>query len=81
MSPLTACPACPTAQGAGHPGERIVLLRRRLGLTMDALAVRAGVALATVRRIEHGQGIQQAKLAALAEALGVSVAYLYTPIV
>jgi len=47
---------------------------------MDALAVRAGVALATVRRIEHGQGIQQAKLAALAEALGVSVAYLYTPI-
>jgi transcriptional regulator with XRE-family HTH domain len=33
-------------------GERLVDLRKRAGLTQEQLAVRAGVASATVRRIE-----------------------------
>lgn len=45
-------------------------LRLDAGLSVVALASKAGVAHATVRRIERGDEVQAAKLAAVAKALG-----------
>jgi transcriptional regulator with XRE-family HTH domain len=64
----------------GHPGERIALLRNRLGLTQQELGTRAGIAQRTISVIEQGHDAKPATLHALAKALGTTIAHLYTPI-
>jgi transcriptional regulator with XRE-family HTH domain len=66
---------------AGHPGERILLLRGRLGLTQDELHTLAGVNIDTIRRTEQGYtSPTYATLQKLATALQTTVSYLTTPI-
>lgn len=64
----------------GMPGERLILLRGRFGLSMEDLAKLANVSIHTVRRVEHGELVHERSLMALAHALGVPLSYLYKPI-
>jgi transcriptional regulator with XRE-family HTH domain len=65
---------------AGHPGEKVALLRNRLGWTQHELGTRAGISQRTVSMLEQGNDTKPATLYALAHALGTTIAYLYTPI-
>jgi transcriptional regulator with XRE-family HTH domain len=76
--PSIRTPHAPIA--AGHPGEKVVLLRNRVGLTQDALATRAKVGVATIRRLEAGLDYKSSTLVAVATALATSVSYLTQPI-
>jgi transcriptional regulator with XRE-family HTH domain len=55
-------------------GERVLLLRRRLGLSQHGLAAKAGVDVMTVSRLERGdkKRLEIQPLASLAQALDVS---------
>jgi transcriptional regulator with XRE-family HTH domain len=58
-------------------GERIVLLRRRKGLTQPELAHKTGMGITTLNRIENAhQSMAMEKVVALARALGTSTDYL-----
>jgi transcriptional regulator with XRE-family HTH domain len=58
-------------------GERIQLLRRRRGLTQPQLAMRCGMGIATLSRIEKGhQSVMGEKIVALAQELGTTSDYL-----
>jgi transcriptional regulator with XRE-family HTH domain len=58
-------------------GERIVLLRRRKGLTQPELAHLAGMGITTLNRIENAhQSMTIEKVVALARVLGTSADYL-----
>ena len=53
-------------------------LRRSAGAPQQAIAERAGIAIATLRRIELARSSpHRATLAAIASALGISVTELY----
>jgi transcriptional regulator with XRE-family HTH domain len=65
----------------GHPGEKILLLRRRLGIGQDQLAQDAGVHLNTVSAIEQGKPYTSPTLEALAKALKTTVSVLTNPLV
>ena len=58
-------------------GERIVILRRRKGLTQPELAHQTGMGISTLNRIEKGhQSMAMEKVVALARALNTSADYL-----
>jgi len=59
-------------------GQRLVELRKAAGLTQAELAVKAGLGMMQVSRIERGavSDPQMSTVQALAEALGVPVAEL-----
>jgi transcriptional regulator with XRE-family HTH domain len=58
-------------------GERIVLLRRRQRLTQPELALRAGMGITTLNRIENAhQSMGMEKVVALAKVLRCSSDYL-----
>jgi len=64
----------------GHPGEKVLLLRNRLGWTQRQLSSLSHVRIDTIRRVEQGFDIRPTTLQSLATALGTTLAYLYTPI-
>lgn len=59
-------------------GNNVMLLRRDLGMTQDALATVAGISRAYLTNIERGRGARVGIdiVFALADALGVSPQYL-----
>lgn len=58
-------------------GRNVREARLAAGLTLEALAARAGVALRTLTRVEHATHAPRAEtLAAIAEALGTTPAAL-----
>jgi transcriptional regulator with XRE-family HTH domain len=58
-------------------GERVVLLRRRKGLSQPELAHQAGMSVTTLNRVENAhQSLYMEKVAALAQALGTTTDYL-----
>jgi transcriptional regulator with XRE-family HTH domain len=58
-------------------GERVVLLRRRKGLSQPELASQAGMSVTTLNRVENAhQSLYMEKVAALATALGTTADYL-----
>jgi transcriptional regulator with XRE-family HTH domain len=59
-------------------GERVLLLRRRRGLSQHALAAKAGVDVMTISRLERGdkKRLEIKSLARLAQALGVTTDHL-----
>jgi transcriptional regulator with XRE-family HTH domain len=58
-------------------GERVVLLRRRKGLSQPELASQAGMSVTTLNRVENAhQSLYMEKVAALATALETSADYL-----
>jgi transcriptional regulator with XRE-family HTH domain len=59
-------------------GERVMLLRRRQGLTLRELAQRIGTSYATISRLETGKKpqITFTLMARLAQALHTSLDYL-----
>ena len=58
-------------------GERILLLRRRKGLTQPELAHQTGMGISTLNRIEKGhQSMAMDKVVALVKALGTTADYL-----
>lgn len=58
--------------------EKIKTLRKQRGLTLEAIGERVGVGKSTVRKWETGEikNMGRDKIALLAEALGVTPAYL-----
>jgi transcriptional regulator with XRE-family HTH domain len=69
----------PRAQEVDHRvAGRILERRRRLGLTTRWMADRLGLSLEQVRKIESGaQMVTPGELHAIADLLGVDVAYLF----
>jgi transcriptional regulator with XRE-family HTH domain len=59
-------------------GERVLLSRRRAGLTQQELATAVGVTATTIARLEQGrtQQINSRSLEHMSRALGVSADYL-----
>ena len=58
-------------------GERLMLIRRRRGLTQRELAAMAQMAATALNRFENGlQSVYAERLATLARILGVSADYL-----
>jgi transcriptional regulator with XRE-family HTH domain len=59
-------------------GERVLLLRRRSGLSQHALAAKAGLDVMTISRLESGtkKRLEVEPLARLAHALGVTTDHL-----
>lgn len=58
-------------------GERVVLLRRRKGLSQPELARQADMSVTTLNRVENAhQSLYMEKVAALAKALGTTADYL-----
>ena len=58
-------------------GERVMLMRRRRGLTQQDLATRAQMSKTALNRLENGlQSVYVERLATLARLLGVSADYL-----
>ena len=59
-------------------GERIRILRAQQGLTLEEVGQRVGVGKSTVRKWESGQiaNMRRDKIALLAQAFGVTPAYL-----
>ena len=58
-------------------GERVVMLRRRLGLTQPELALRAKMGITTLNRVENARSsMTMEKVVALAQVLGTSTDYL-----
>jgi transcriptional regulator with XRE-family HTH domain len=64
----------------GHPGEKVTLLRKRLGLTQTELADTAHLSQRTVTALEQGRDVALPTLTALATALNVTVVELLTPL-
>jgi transcriptional regulator with XRE-family HTH domain len=52
-------------------GERLARVRKRQGMTQEALAAEAGLGVATVRRIEDGSDSQLGSWIKLLKALGM----------
>ena len=77
MPTLTASEVRPLQ---GHPGEKVLLLRNRLGWTQRQLSTLSHVRIDTIRRVEQGFDIRPTTLQSLATALGTTLAYLYTPL-
>jgi|SRR6516162_9761481 transcriptional regulator with XRE-family HTH domain len=59
-------------------GERVLLLRRRRGLSQHGLAAKAGVDVMTISRLERGdkKRLEIEPLARLAQALGVTTDHI-----
>ena len=59
-------------------GDKIRMLRTQQGLTLEEVGQRVGVGKSTVRKWESGQiaNMRRDKIALLAQALGVTPAYL-----
>lgn len=62
-------------------GERLAQLRRRRGMTQEALAERSGVSVSVIRKLERGErdSAGLSTLRKLASALGVPTMELFTP--
>lgn len=63
-----------------HPGERVLLLRNRRAWTQHTLAVKAGLKVDTIRRIERGADVRRGSLERVAKALDTTVSHLYVPL-
>ena len=62
---------------SGSPGDRLKRLRERVGLTRHQMAERCGVAMATLRSHENGEGaLPEDALRDYAQALGVTPAMI-----
>src|SRR5215211_9461670 len=62
---------------SGRLGERVRMLRRERGLTLDLLAERSGVSRAMISKLERGEKNPTLVVAAkLAEGLGVTLSQL-----
>lgn len=59
--------------GSRMGGTMVRRLRKQQGLSLAALAKRAGVAKGTVLRADHGEDVQLGSLRRIAEGLGVEV--------
>ena len=59
-------------------GERVLLLRRRAGVTQAELARQAGIDIMTISRVERGtkKRLEVEPLARLAKALGTTTDHL-----
>ena len=57
---------------AVETGRRIQRLRRRAGLTQQAMAYEAGLSTRTVAKVENGSGASLGTLRALADVLGAT---------
>ena len=58
-------------------GERVLLLRRRAGLSQPELAQKAGMSVTTLNRVENAhQSLSMEKVVALAAALNTTTEYL-----
>lgn len=69
-----------TAQKSGpiNLGQKIHSLRKQAGFTLEDLAAKSGLALATLSRIEHGKAGSNVKThLKLCDALGISLTELY----
>ena len=76
-SGATVASAMVEAVSSGRVGERVKDLRRERGLTLDALAGRAGVSRAMISKLERGEKNPTLVVAAkLAEGLGVTLSRL-----
>ena len=66
------------ASGSGRIGDRVRAARERLGWSREALAFHARVSWSAISQVESGRRTQlrPSTLAALSQALGVSVDYL-----
>lgn len=60
-------------ESATTTGDRVRSAREAAGLSREALAARAGVALRTLARIELGEDMRLGTLTSIARALDVSV--------
>jgi len=59
-------------------GERVLVMRRRRGLTQQELATRARMSKTALTRLETGlQSVYAERLATLARCLNVSTDYLF----
>jgi len=59
-------------------GERIRALRKKTGFSLEQLAAKSGVALATLSRIENGKGSSTLRThQRVVEALGITLSELY----
>lgn len=66
---------------AGHPGEKVTLLRGRRGLLQAELAELAPVSVDTIRRLEQGRFTPSpSTLERIATALNTTLDYLTTPL-
>lgn len=63
-----------------HVGDVVRKLRTKQGLTVEELAIKAGVDKGTVSSIERGRNYRADRLAKVAEALGVPVNKLHVGI-
>ena len=73
----TAVSAMVQAVSSGRLGGRVKDLRRERGLTLDALAAKAGVSRAMISKLERGEKNPTLVVAAkLAEGLGVTLSQL-----
>lgn len=68
-----------TVAHANPLGTEVRRLREAAGLSQQALATRANIAMRTLARIEQGEDVRLATLALLATALGTSAAALLAP--
>ncbi|MFF4403472.1 helix-turn-helix domain-containing protein [Streptomyces sp. NPDC001404] len=66
----------PTDNAAAFPGDRLRDIRRRRGLTQEALADRAGLSLGVIKKIEGGGSARLDTYHALARALNVRTSAL-----
>jgi transcriptional regulator with XRE-family HTH domain len=73
-------PKLVSVQRGSIPAERVVLLRHRRKWKQEDLAREAGLKVDTIRRIERGSDVRIHSLELVAQALGVTVSYLYKPI-
>lgn len=69
-----------TKPDAGAPGETIRALRQRVGLTLNEVSERTGLAVSTLSKLERGHvSLSYDKLALLSRGLGVDMAELLAP--
>src|SRR5436305_12642320 len=72
--------AAPQAQSGPTPGDTIRAIRKKLGLTLNEVGRRTGMAVSTLSKLEKGRvSLSFDKLLAISKALGVDMAELLEP--
>ncbi|HST01887.1 MAG TPA: XRE family transcriptional regulator [Usitatibacter sp.] len=71
----------PQAQSGPTPGDTIRAIRKKLGLTLNEVGRRTGMAVSTLSKLEKGRvSLSFDKLLAISKALGVDMAELLEPV-
>ena len=72
--------ASPQADSGPTPGDTIRAIRKKLGLTLNEVGRRTGMAVSTLSKLEKGRvSLSFDKLLAISKALGVDMAELLEP--